>query len=345
MTRDLPLLIPASGIWAGALVQSWFLGPHSSYALFVVVTLFLLALLTFKRSFGLFVAACFLGSLLLALHHGALQNDFFQAREGKVVTARVVLNSDVHQIQGHIRGDFRQRDSYLVEAKTRSIDDVKISVPVLIRGNRTLIDNIPGDELELFTRVATFSGYSTFAAILTQTGDLKTIRTAPFIWKVTSAVRRDISFSLRTLPPDARALIPGLIVGDRSQQDDDLTQAMRRSGLTHLTAVSGANFAIVAGLLLMVGRRLRIRGKVLWWSIAITLMLFIFLVRPSSSVLRAAVMTGVLLFARAKGVKSSPIPALATAISLLLLINPFYVRDPGFGLSVFATAEIGRAHV
>ena len=108
-------------------------------------------------------------------------------------------------------------------------------------------------------------------------------------------MRRDISFSLRTLPPDARALIPGLIVGDRSQQDDDLTQAMRRSGLTHLTAVSGANFAIVAGLLLMVGRRLRIRGKVLWWSIAITLMLFIFLVRPSSSVLRAAVMTGVLL--------------------------------------------------
>ena len=69
-------------------------------------------------------------------------------------------------------------------------------------------------------------------------------------------------------------------------------------------------------------------------------MLFIFLVRPSSSVLRAAVMTGVLLFARAKGVKSSPIPALATAISLLLLINPFYVRDPGFGLSVFATAGL-----
>ena len=51
-------------------------------------------------------------------------------------------------------------------------------------------------------------------------------------------------------------------------------------------------------------------------------------------------MTGTLLFARSQVVRSSPIPALAAAISLLLLVNPFFVRDAGFALSVFATTGL-----
>jgi len=46
-------------------------------------------------------------------------------------------------------------------------------------------------------------------------------------------------------PPDARGLLPGLVIGDTSRTPDDLTEAMRATGMTHLTAVSGSNVAVV----------------------------------------------------------------------------------------------------
>ena len=49
---------------------------------------------------------------------------------------------------------------------------------------------------------------------------------------------------------DAGALIPGMVLGDTSKQSADFKLAMKRSGLTHLVAVSGANFAIVSGFVL-----------------------------------------------------------------------------------------------
>lgn len=337
MKLDFRLLIPAVGIWLGAFIQSLLLDKAQLIAL---GTLLFLALLIRRTQMGLLIAACFVGALILSLHQNSLQKEFFNERAGQVIRAKVSLSSDVRKVVGKIRGDFRQQDRYMVEVKTREIDGIKISTPLLLIGGPELVELIPSTEIELFGRIRVFDGYSTLAGSLTQVGGITLKKSASILWQRTSEIRSDINRSVDTLPIDARALIPGLVIGDRSNQDDQLTHVMRRSGLTHLTAVSGANFAIVAALLLAIGRALRIRGKYLWLSIAISLTLFIFLVRPSSSVLRAAVMTGTLLFARARGVRSSPIPALAAAISLLLLVNPFFVRDAGFALSVFATAGL-----
>jgi len=115
---------------------------------------------------------------------------------------------------------------------------------------------------------------------------------------------------------------------------------MRRVGLTHITAVSGANLAIVTSFILWIcqwilrGRRKRIVVTVVF------LIGFIFLVRASPSVLRAAVMAAVLLFAKAEGEKTQSVPALGAAISLLLLLDPFQGVDAGFALSVLATSGI-----
>lgn len=48
-------------------------------------------------------------------------------------------------------------------------------------------------------------------------------------------------------PPDQAAMLPGLVLGDVSAIESDTTAAFRRAGLTHLTAVSGANVTIVCG--------------------------------------------------------------------------------------------------
>ena len=49
---------------------------------------------------------------------------------------------------------------------------------------------------------------------------------------------------------DARALLPGLVVGDTSRVPPELDEAFKATDLTHLLAVSGANFTILLALLI-----------------------------------------------------------------------------------------------
>ena len=139
---------------------------------------------------------------------------------------------------------------------------------------------------------------------------------------------------------DGGSLIPGMVLGDTSLQSDEFKNQMRRSGLTHLVAVSGANFAIVSAFVLWCMQFIfrTMRWRVL--ATAIALICFIALVRPSPSVLRAAAMAAVLLIAYATKRGADSLPALGFAIAAVVIGDPWQSRDPGFALSVLATAGL-----
>jgi competence protein ComEC len=115
---------------------------------------------------------------------------------------------------------------------------------------------------------------------------------------------------------------------------------MKRSGLTHLVAVSGANFAIVSSFVLWCMQFLFRRNNYRIIATAVALCCFIALVRPSPSVLRAAAMAAVLLSAQATKRKTDSLPALGFAIAVVVLGDPWQSRDAGFALSVLATAGL-----
>ena len=135
-------------------------------------------------------------------------------------------------------------------------------------------------------------------------------------------------------------LIPGMVLGDTSLQSVEFSDAMRRSGLAHLTAVSGANFAIISSFLLWLMQFpiRKVRARLLVTSIF--LVAFIGLVRPSPSVLRAAAMAAVVIFAKSHRSQSHSIPSLGFAIAIVVIADPWQSRDPGFALSVLATAGL-----
>ena len=135
-------------------------------------------------------------------------------------------------------------------------------------------------------------------------------------------------------------LIPGMVLGDTSLQSADFSNAMRRSGLTHLTAVSGANFAIISSFLLWLMQFLIRRINFRLLATSIVLIAFIGLVRPSPSVLRAAAMAAVVIFARSHRERSDSIPSLGFAVAIVVIADPWQSRDPGFALSVLATAGL-----
>ncbi|WP_244266455.1 ComEC/Rec2 family competence protein [Pseudarthrobacter chlorophenolicus] len=142
------------------------------------------------------------------------------------------------------------------------------------------------------------------------------------------------------LPSDAAGLLPGMVTGDTSALDEGLANAMKTVGMTHLTAVSGANCSLVLGALLAACRRLRL-ARVPAAGAALTgLGLFVVLVGPDASVLRAALMGAVGIAALAGGRTGRGLSFLCLAVIALLLLDPALGGSFGFLLSVLATLGI-----
>jgi competence protein ComEC len=196
---------------------------------------------------------------------------------------------------------------------------------------------LPGQKIRFAGR-AIESSEKRVVALVIATGKIEIV-TAPSRWAASLAAIRT---GLRSASGDgdAGALIPGMVIGDTSKQSVDFKGDMRRSGLSHLVAVSGANFAIVSAFVLWCAQFVfrRITPRLI--LTAIVLASFIALVRPSPSVLRAAAMAAVMLLAMKQGQARDSLPALGFAIAAVVFIDPWQSRDPGFALSVLATAGL-----
>lgn len=150
--------------------------------------------------------------------------------------------------------------------------------------------------------------------------------------------RRVLDRGAATLSDDHRALLSGLVLGDDRAQPPELTADFRAAGLTHLLAVSGQNVAfvlVVAGPLLT---RLRLWPR---YVVAVgVIAAFALVTRFEPSVVRAAFVAGVALFARTTGRSSGGVRHLAIAVCLLLVVDPLLVHSLGFRLSVAASAGV-----
>ncbi|WP_244976031.1 ComEC/Rec2 family competence protein [Nocardia huaxiensis] len=143
-----------------------------------------------------------------------------------------------------------------------------------------------------------------------------------------------------SLSEEAAGLLPGLVIGDTSRLSEEVRADFREVDLAHLTAVSGANVTILLGAVLLSMRALTVDLRVGVAVAGIALVLFVVLARPSPSVLRAAVMGAVGLLGLCTGYRKQALPALCTAVILLLAWSPALAVDAGFALSVLATAGL-----
>ncbi len=157
----------------------------------------------------------------------------------------------------------------------------------------------------------------------------------------TTRVREGLAtVAAEALPAGAAGLATGLVTGDTSLLPASDDEAMRATGLTHLTAVSGSNVAlVVAGAWLVAGAAgLGARGR---RRLAVVVVLvFALLTRADPSVLRASAMALVVLLAQARGRRVRPLHALSGAVLLLVLLDPLLARRLGMLLSAAATLGV-----
>lgn len=240
-----------------------------------------------------------------------------------------------------IGSKFRSKSMTMLASITSVSIDGKIKLirlPVRITSSK-FVKLIPGEKFRI-TGVAFPTPERRVAALIATRGDFIKLAEANFLQRLSAKIRDAFRKTAQSVGGASGALIPGLVIGDTSLESQGFVTDMRRVGLSHLTAVSGANFAIIAAFLLWLSQWIfkKVRSRLILTSAV--LIGFIFLVRPSPSVLRASVMSAVILIAKSRGVKADSVPSLGLAISSLILMDPFQAIDPGFALSVAATAGI-----
>ncbi|ASY28789.1 competence protein ComEC [Candidatus Planktophila lacus] len=302
----------------------------------------LLALSQKKRRVIVLVIALTLGSVVMSMRQQSLESSAVANYFQSTVEVRALITTDPQRTAKRVSGQNFLPPSYSFLASLRQIDSgsekFNLRTPVrIITSDKSVVGLLPGQWISLSASVLESKEART-GALLIARGSVTATTEASSWAKSLAAIRLGLRNASGS--GDGASLIPGMVLGDTSLQSDQFKSDMRRSGLTHLVAVSGANFAIVSAFVLWCMQFLfrSMRFRII--ATAIALICFIALVRPSPSVLRAAAMAAVLLISYGTRRGADSLPALGFAIALVVVGDPWQAREPGFALSVLATAGL-----
>ncbi len=282
------------------------------------------------------------GSFSTALHmQRIIDSPVYQAAQrSRIAEVQIDIATDPQSI-GIDSGAREQR--YLIRgALSRTLVDGLVwseSIPVsMFASGAEWAAVVPGQRIAAggTLRVDDFQRWPTVS--LSTAAPPTMVTPAPW-WQLAGArLRAQFSSMTARLDGDAAGLLPGIVLGDRAGISPALTQDAKITGLTHLLAVSGSHFALLCGAVVLLLRRMGPRTAAVGGLVFATAL--VVLVRPSPSVLRAAVMGSLMLAALVAGRTRSLVPALAAAVLVLLMIDPALAFDAGFALSVQATGAI-----
>lgn len=155
-------------------------------------------------------------------------------------------------------------------------------------------------------------------------------------------LRHKLSDSLgRTIPEPQASFAQAVLLGIRDKLPDELVADFRRSGTSHLLAISGLHVGVLHGISLSlsasaVGRRHQLY---LIWPLLMIVSYTLIAGAPPSAI-RAAIMGVAYLGALAVGRPRSVLPSLALAASIMVAAEPRVLSDFSFQLSFAAMTGI-----
>jgi competence protein ComEC len=345
---DLRLVPAAVAMWLGVLA-----GLHGSTAqrggcAAAGVVLSVAALARVRTAAPRMAIGVTLVALLAGMTVGALRAETVRAGPvaelaAEAATVRVdgVLTTDPsvrtpesgQQTEPYVIGRLR------VEQVTGRGTTIDARTPVLLVATDTeWAELLPGSRVTTYGRLAPADG--DLAALL-RTAEPPSVTGPPsLVSRATEPLRQGLRDAVDGLPEAPRGLVPGLAIGDDENLPVSNRDDMRATGLTHLTAVSGVHVGIVLVAAMGLARRAGVRGYALPVLAVVTLVGFALLVRPDPSVVRASTMGMIGVLGLTVAGRKRALPALAAAVLVLLLVDPWLGRSIGFTLSVLSTAGI-----
>ncbi len=256
---------------------------------------------------------------------------------------RGVVVTEARQRQSSTARAWQQSASLEIRVATSRMSArgsaVAVEVPVLVSLPVEAEVPPPGTWVELVGRLGAATWQSDAAARLS-VRTITVIGEPGVVDTVAHAMRLGLRSALADAPVDAGSLVAGLSVGDEWGQPRELADDMRSTGLSHLTAVSGGNVAIVLAAVLGLALLLRtpLVARVLL-SLA-ALGYFAVLVGPQPSVLRACAMGAIATAGLLSGGRRAGPSVLGTGVLVLVITAPWLATSWAFALSVLATAGL-----
>ncbi|WP_459333807.1 ComEC/Rec2 family competence protein [Arthrobacter sp. Hz1] len=237
---------------------------------------------------------------------------------------------------------FTGADRFLVEAAliagTVNGTQFAAHTPVVVIGPASWHRVTSSDSIKTAGRLLpTEPGDRAVALLMAETSPL--VQTSADWTTYPAQVRKDFVELASRLAGEG-GLLPGMVIGDRSTLDELIEQDMQITGLTHLTAVSGANCTYVLAFVFLGARAValpRLPAAVLG---VLALIGFVILVKPEPSVLRAAVMGGLGVAAVLTGRGRVPLALLLLTVVVLLTADPWLTASYAFMLSVTAASGL-----
>ncbi|MGC0363348.1 competence protein ComEC [Rhodococcus sp. 27YEA15] len=262
------------------------------------------------------------------------------AKETAWATVEVAPVEDPHAVGGANPGHMVFRAT--LRSATIGGQTVSGGGQVTVRGpGWAFADLLPGQSVTVRGKVGLPWRNDLTLAVITSEGEPVKVGDPPWYQRWAAAVRdRFAAVCAAALPERQAGLLPGLVVGDTSGLSPQVKENFKVAGLTHLTAVSGANISILLGAVLLVVRAAALSPKVGAVLALTALAAFVIIARPSPSVLRASVMGAIGLLSLVTGRRKQALPALAVAVVGLITVMPELAVDWGFALSVAATGAL-----
>ncbi|MFD1848352.1 ComEC/Rec2 family competence protein [Arthrobacter flavus] len=260
-------------------------------------------------------------------------------QEQSTVTAVVHATSDATMISSD---RFTGSSRFLVEGTLTAgtLDGVRFTArtPVVVIGPETWQSVASSDSVRTAGRLLPTKPGDRAAALLIAATSPHV--TSPAGWTTVPAELRSDFSQLSSRLTGEGGLLPGMVIGDRSTLDENLEADMQTTGMTHLTAVSGANCSYLLAFVFLGARALRLPRLPSAVLGILALIGFVILVRPEPSVLRAALMGGIGVAAVLSGRGKVPLALLLLTVVVLLTIDPWLHASFAFMLSVAAAAGL-----
>lgn len=164
----------------------------------------------------------------------------------------------------------------------------------------------------------------------------------PSFWRILSNIRHSFQDVIdRGLPSPSSDLLGGLLLGVQQTFPKTLKEDFRRSGVSHIVAVSGFNITIIITALWSMLKSTPLGRRRSFWLLGGGVVLFVCLTGAAAATVRAAVMGLLVLFGQSHGRLSQSGHTLLVAIAAMVAWDPtLLLFNVGFQLSVAATAGL-----
>lgn len=140
--------------------------------------------------------------------------------------------------------------------------------------------------------------------------------------------------------PQKLAILKGILVGDKSDFDDELYEKLSNSGISHIVAVSGLHLSILFSFLIFIMSGLNVRKRLRLLAVVPFVLLFMAASAFTPSVCRASAMLLIMIFSSFFSREYDPITSLFFALGCILISSPFALFSKSLVLSFSATLGI-----